>query len=160
MPQLDRIRSSAKSVQKRPLLVLAALVAAAEPDLGKGAIERLKASLRERYKGDPIGSTATAVLLASWLFYRAERGKNPKVNSFVAAAEYITSSLSVGYTDIYPKTQAGKAIASTLMTFGPAMAANIFEQPREATAPSRAEADPVVERLDRILALLEARSAG
>jgi hypothetical protein len=40
--------------------------------------------------------------------------------------------LSVGYADIFPKTEAGKAIASTLMTYGPALAARVFDVPNEA----------------------------
>jgi hypothetical protein len=112
----------------RPLLVLAALAAAAEPDLGRSAIEELKGRFKDQYGEDPIGTTVATVLLAAWLFHRAERGKNPKVDTYYAALEYITSSLSVGYTDIYPKTSAGKAIASAIMTFGPAMSGNILDQ--------------------------------
>lgn len=137
-------------MQMRPLVVLAALAAAAEPDLGRSALDELKTRLKKRYADDPIETTVSSVLTAAWLFYRAERGKNPKVDSFYAALEYITSSLSVGYTDIYPKTPAGKAIASVMMTFGPAMTGEILGDKKTE--------DPVVERLDRILGVLEARS--
>lgn len=136
-------------MQMRPLVVLAALAAAAEPDLGRSALDELKTQLRKRYAADPIETTVSSVVTAAWLFYRAERGKNPKVDSFYAALEYITSSLSVGYTDIYPKTPAGKAIASVMMTFGPAMTGEILAEKKTE--------DPVVERLDRILAVLEQR---
>lgn len=145
-------------MQKRPLLVLAALAAAAEPDFGRAAIERLKDGLREKYSEDPIGSTVTTVLVASWLFYRAERGHNPKVQSFYDALIYVSTNLSVGYSDIFAKTPAGKTIGSTLMTFGPAMAAGLLDEP---SAAKRGEADTraVIDRLDRILAALEARAA-
>lgn len=145
-------------MQKRPLLVLAALAAAAEPDFGRAAIERLKDGLREKYSDDPIGSTVTTVLVASWLFYRAERGHNPKVQSFYDALIYVSTNLSVGYSDIFAKTPAGKTIGSTLMTFGPAMAAGLLDEP---SAAKRGEADTraVIDRLDRILAALEARAA-
>jgi hypothetical protein len=140
-------------MQMRPLVVLAALAAAAEPDLGRGKLDELKTQLKKRYANDPIETTVASVLTAAWLFYRAERGKNPKVDSFYAALEYITSSLSVGYTDIYPKTHAGKAIASVMMTFGPAMTGEILTPSKNETTE-----DPVVARLDRILAVLEQRA--
>lgn len=140
----------------RPFLVLAALAAASEPDFGRGALERIKGGLRDQYADDPIGSTVTTVLVASWLFYRAERAHNPKVSSFYDALVYVSTNLSVGYSDIFAKTQAGKAIGSTLMTFGPAMAAGLLDEPK-AKQQSDEHARAVVERLDQILAALESR---
>jgi voltage-gated potassium channel len=147
-------------MQKRPLLVLAALAAAADPDLGRGTVERLKNGIRDGYTKDPMGSTMATVLVASWLFYRAERGHNPKVTSFYDALVYISTSLSVGYSDIFAKTPAGKTIGSTLMTFGPAMAAGLFDEYRvpKGAAESNAKDAAIVERLDRILAALEQRN--
>jgi hypothetical protein len=141
-------------MNRRPLLVLAALAAASEPDFGRDALARLKSGLREKYVDDPIGSTTTTVLVASWLFYRAERGHNPKVQSFYDALVYVSTNLSVGYSDILAKTPAGKAIGSTLMTFGPAMAAGLLDEPN-AGKKSRAETQAIVDRLDGILAALE-----
>jgi hypothetical protein len=149
---LPRGAYSIGAVNTKPLVALAALAAAAEPDLGRQAIERLKQGLRDAYDGDRMGTTVSTVVIAAWLFYRAERGVNPKVDSYYAALEYITSSLSVGYTDIYPKTPAGKAIASAIMTVGPAMSGGILD-------PSPPKDDPVVARLDRILEVLEQRAA-
>jgi hypothetical protein len=140
------------SLRTRPLAVLAALAAATEPDLGKDALARLKSGLRERYEGDPMGTTVTTVLVASWLFYRAERGHNPKVQTYHDALVYVATNLSVGYSDILAKTPAGKALGSALMTFGPAMAARILDEPT-----AEEKVDPVVERLDRILAVLASR---
>jgi hypothetical protein len=137
-------------MQKRPLLVLAALAAATEPDLGRGVLERLKGGIRAKYDDDPMGTTVTTALVASFLFYRAERGQNPKVTSFYDALVYVTTSLSVGYSDIFPKTEAGKTIASALMTIGPAMAAGVLDEPNE-----RGEMRAVVERLDRLITTLE-----
>jgi voltage-gated potassium channel len=147
-------------MNKRPLLVLAALAAASEPDFGKGALERLKNGVREKYGDDPIGSTITTVLVASWLFYRAEHGHNPKVQSFYDALIYVSTNLSVGYSDIFAKTPAGKTIGSTLMTFGPAMAAGLLDEPGAGNRSKKSDADTkaVVERLDRILEALERRT--
>lgn len=145
-------------MQKRPLLVLAALAAATEPDFGRDAIQQLKGGLREKYVDDPMGSTVTTVLVASWLFYRAERGSNPKVNSFYDALVYVSTNLSVGYSDIFAKTPAGKTIGSALMTFGPAMAAGFLDEPGKIKK-GEDETRAVVDRLDRILAALESRAA-
>lgn len=143
-----------QSPRARPLLVLAALAAASEPDFGKEALNRLKSGFREKYTDDPVGTTVTAVLVASWLFYRAERGHNPKVRSFYDALVYVSTNLSVGFSDILAHTRAGKAIGSALMTAGPAMATRFLDEPG-AEKKSDAETKAVVDRLDRILAVLE-----
>lgn len=146
------------STRTRPLLVLAALAAATEPDFGKDALERLKTGLREKYTDDPMGTTVTTVLVASWLFYRAERGHNPKIRTFYDALVYVSTNLSVGYSDVFAKTPAGKTIGSALMTFGPAMAAGLLDEPGAAKK-SDAETKAIIDRLDRILAALEQRRA-
>lgn len=143
-------------MNSRPLLVLAALAAASEPDFGKDTLERVKRGLREGYTKDPMGTTVNTVLVASWLFYRAEKGQNPKVNSFYDALVYVSTNLSVGYSDIFAKTPVGKAIGSALMTVGPAMAARLMDEPAREDGDANTRA--VVERLDRILEALERRT--
>ena len=92
------------------------------------------------------------------------------MKSYYDALVYVSTNLSVGYSDIFARTPRGKAIGTALMTYGPAMAAKIFDPPTVATAPvpvpapARAVGSPaalagsrdVLERLDRILAILEA----
>lgn len=143
-------------------MVLAALAAAADPELARTTLDEVKTKLRDRYVADPMGSTVSSVLLASLLFYRAERGKNPKVTSYYDALSYIATSLSVGYSDIFPKTAAGKAIGAAMQTVGPAMSANLFEKlgaEEEAAAAAEAGNAAIVERLDAILAAIAARQA-
>ena len=155
----------------RPLLLLAAIAAATSPDMGKDALDRLKGGVREGFAKDPMGSVLATVLGGAWLFYKAERGHNPKVKSYYDALVYVSTNLSVGYSDIFAKTPRGKAIGTALMTYGPAMAAKIFDTPTAPAAaaapaapapPTAARATPlagsteVLDRLDRILALLEA----
>ena len=151
-----------RSPRTKPLLILAALAAATEPDFGKDALSRLKSGIRGKYGDDPMGTTVTAVVVASWLFYRAERGHNPKVQSYYDALVYVSTNLSVGYSDIFAKTETGKAIGTALMTFGPAMTAGLLETPTDEKASDKSETDSkaIVERLDRILAVLEQRAAG
>jgi hypothetical protein len=149
--------------------MLAAIAAATSPDMGKGALDRWKGGVRDGFAKDPMGSVLAAVLGGAWLFYKAERGHNPKVKSYYDALVYVSTNLSVGYSDIFAKTPRGKAIGTALMTYGPAMAAKIFDTPTAPAAapapvdvPVPAAAAPlagskeVLERLDRILAILEA----
>jgi voltage-gated potassium channel len=138
----------------RPLMVLAALAAATEPDFGRATIERTKKKLREEYTKDPMGVTTSTVLLASCLFYRFEKGKNDKVKTFWDALEFVTTNLSVGYSKIFAETPGGKAIASALMTVGPSMSSRFMDTPETGNEPSTAD---VVARLDKILEALEKR---
>jgi hypothetical protein len=139
-------------------MVLAALAAAAEPDLGKDALKKMKDGLREGFTKDPMGTTASTVLVASWLFYKAEKGHNPKVTSFYDALVYVSTCLSVGYSDIFAKTPAGKTIGTFLMTAGPSMATRFMDEPTTGGLSAEATNRAVVERLDKILEALEKRT--
>lgn len=147
-------------MDSRPLLVLAALAAATSPDLG-GALDEAKGSLRRRYAEDPMGSTVATVLVGAYLFYKAEVGHNPKVTSYYDALVYVSTNLSVGYSDIFAKTEAGKAIGTALMTFGPAMAAKVLDAPERDAGAREASHDEahaaLLARLDRLVTVLEAR---
>ncbi len=168
------------ALNARPLLILAAIAAATSPDMGRGALDRLKGGARDGFARDPMGTVLATVLGGAWLFYKAERGHNPKVKSYYDALVYVSTNLSVGYSDIFAKTPRGKAIGSVLMTYGPAMAAKIFDTPAPAAgatppagaaaqaapvagpvtvakvaAPPNASSPEVLERLDRILSILE-----
>jgi voltage-gated potassium channel len=142
-------------MDSRPLLALAALAAATEPDLGKESLERFKDRIRTRFEGDPMGTTVSTVLVGAYLFYKAEKGHNPKVTSYYDALIYVSTNLSVGYSDIFARTPAGKALGSVLMTYGPAMAARMLDEPKQGGVADPASRD-VVDRLDKILAALEA----
>ena len=157
-------------MNSRPLLLLAAIAAATSPDMGKDALDRFKGGVREGFAKDPMGSVLATVLGGAWMFYKAERGHNPKVKSYYDALVYVSTNLSVGYSDIYAKTPRGKAIGSALMTYGPAMAAKIFDAPTTPAEPPTApppvpapaaavSSQAVLDKLDRILAVLEANRA-
>lgn len=147
-----------RSLDTKPLVVLAALAAATSPDLGKSALERLKATIRDQYARDPMDTVVATVALGALLFYRAERGHNPKVRSYWDALVYVSTNLSVGYCDIFAMTPAGKAIGSAIMTWGPSMAAGVLGESRAERAAKPPVDARVVERLDRILAALETRA--
>ena len=88
--------------------------------------------MRDKQAEDPMNATVFTVLLGAAAFYAAERGKNPKVTSFYDALVYVSTNISVGYSDIFAKTDMGKTIGSALMTYGPALATRVFDPPHEA----------------------------
>jgi hypothetical protein len=79
----------------------------------------------------PARNVTGFVALATVLFYAAERGRNPKVKDIYDAMIYCTTNISVGYSDIFAHTPAGKMIGSVLMTLGPAMAAKALDGPKD-----------------------------
>ncbi len=101
-------------------------------------LDALKQRIRDAAVREPMESILVTVLGGAALFYYAEKGHNPKVTSYFDALVYISTCVSVGYADIFPQTKTGKAIASALMTFGPAIAAAALEPPagRERAEPA------------------------
>ena len=140
-------------MQTRPLVALAALAVASSPELAKEGFAELKHGFREKFNADPMGSTMGTVAVGALLFYRAEKGKNPKVKSYYDALVYVSTNLSVGFSDIFAVTPMGKAIGSLLMTYGPAMATRALDDPRDPKNPEPTQRD-VVERLDKIFEAL------
>ncbi|WP_437573825.1 hypothetical protein [Sorangium sp. So ce887] len=149
-------------------------VAAAAPSLGRderlrgavallalglaagGASELSYDQLKQRCRGamarDPVDSLAAMVLGSSYLFYQAEHGENPRCASFLDALLFISTCLSGGYVDRFAHTAAGKAIASFVMTMGPALATSALGAPQGAQDQGKA----IIERLDGILEALRA----
>jgi hypothetical protein len=99
--------------------------------------------------------------LVSWgaaAFYWAEAGANPRVTTYWDALHYITTSLSVGYANIFPVTPIGKIIGALVMTVGPALSARALDQAPRATADDGTAGTALLaEKLDAILAELRAR---
>ena len=112
------------------------LLGQAGGELGWGTMKR---GVREAMTRDPLDSLAATILGGSYLFYLAEKGKNPKVESFWDALTFITTCLSVGYDDVFARTDAGKAIASFVMTFGPALSGAALDAPAAEQAAAEAE---------------------
>jgi len=102
----------------------------------------------------PFQNTANLVAVSSVLFYMAERGHNPKVNTIYDAMGYCSTCLSVGYADIFARTPVGKLIATFLMTIGPSMAAKTADGVAE--APSIDTQQEILQTLREILSQLQA----
>lgn len=123
-----------------------------------------KQGFREIVQRDPIDTLLVSVLGGAYLFWIAERDVNPKCRTFWDAAVFVSTSLSVGYDNKFATTEAGKALATFLMTFGPAVAAAAFAPPAAAanagattaTAESVELQKAILARLDAILAALSA----
>jgi hypothetical protein len=97
--------------------------------------------------------------LGALLFYYAERSVNPKINSIYDSLEYCSSSLSVGYTGIYPQTPVGKLVASALMTYGPALSGAMLDGPKQVPAPPGND-EKILATLEEILAELRCKADG
>ena len=70
---------------------------------------------------------ADFVSTAAALFLCAEEGHNPSVRTYWDALHYVSTSLSVGYANIFPVTQAGKAIGALVQMVGPALSAKALD---------------------------------
>ncbi|NUP07587.1 MAG: two pore domain potassium channel family protein [Polyangiaceae bacterium] len=122
-------------------------------------LDRLKSDFRDFLGKDPLGSAIGTVLVGGLLFYEAERRENPKVQTLNDALMYVSTSLSVGYSDIFPKTEKGKLIAAALQTLGPAISSQALDPPH--IAMNKYEDDSLdmqrrmLDKLDAILTELE-----
>ena len=119
-----------------------------------------KSGFREIVQRDPIDTLLVSVLGGAYLFWLAEKDANPKCRTFWDAAVFVSTCLSVGYDNKFAVTDAGKALATFLMTFGPAVAAATLAPPaaqqnEESAAAARATAESI-ELQKAIVAKLEA----
>jgi hypothetical protein len=89
--------------------------------------KRLQTQLLTWLKRDPFTAAWQFLGASAGLFYLAEQGVNPRIQTYADAFYYISTCASVGYADIFPVTQKGKAVASLVMTLGPAIAAGLLE---------------------------------
>jgi voltage-gated potassium channel len=62
---------------------------------------------------------------------------NPSVKTYWDALHYVSTSLSVGYANIFPVTQAGKAIGAVVQMLGPALSARALERDAPALLSTR-----------------------
>lgn len=106
----------------------------------------------------PLESLTSFLFSASLAFYLAERGVNPKIQTFVDTLYYISTCLSVGYADIFAQTQKGKLIATLVMTLGPALTGNALDPPGRVEPASARGQELMLERLDAILAELRQKA--
>jgi hypothetical protein len=95
---------------------------------------------------------ADFVTTCAALFLLAEEKDNPSVKTYWDALHYISTSLSVGYANIFPVTQVGKAIGAVVQMVGPALSSKALDAPPGEPADAQ-----MVARLDAILEELRRR---
>jgi voltage-gated potassium channel len=141
---------------------LGMLAALALSGAAGGSYGSIKEGLKAAITQDPFDATVVTVFGGAFLFYVAEKGNNPKVETYWDALVFISTCMSVGYADVFARTAAGKAIASAVMTLGPAMSGAILDP----TTPKEEKKEPppellqvqaaIVDKLDAILQELRA----
>ncbi len=87
-------------------------------------------SLLDWVEQNPLDATLEFLGVTAWAFYQVEKGQNPKIRTYIDALYYITTCASVGYADIFAATQPGRAIASLVMTIGPAITNAALARPK------------------------------
>lgn len=78
---------------------------------------------------NPLEANAEFLGLAAWAFYQAEKGVNPKIETYIDSFYYISTCASVGYADIFAVTQTGRTIAAIVMMVGPALTGRALNYP-------------------------------
>lgn len=74
---------------------------------------------RESRVGVPLAIASAIVLVIATAFYFVENGRNPAVQSWSDAAWWsITTTATVGYGDVVPRTSVGRLLATMLMLTG------------------------------------------
>ncbi|MDI1442997.1 ion channel [Polyangium sp. 6x1] len=114
-----------------------------------------KQGFRELVQRDPLDTLLVSVLGGAYLFWLAEKDKNPRCRTFWDAVVFVSTCLSVGYDNKFAETESGKALAAFLMTFGPSVAANAFAPP---AAAQQASARPASNGADAQVAAVTAES--
>ena len=78
---------------------------------------------------NPLEANVEFLGLAAWAFYQAEKGVNPKIQTYVDAFYYISTCASVGFADMFAATQAGRTIAGIVMMIGPSLTGRALNYP-------------------------------
>ena len=125
-------------------------------------VTALETKLRTWAKEDPLDAVLATILGGGIAYYLAEKDTNPDCNNPWDGILYMVTTMSMGATtDVKPTTQAGQALTAFVQTFGPTLALSAFEAPaaekRAAAAQEAAVQVAILERLERIVQLLEQR---
>ena len=78
---------------------------------------------------NPLEANVEFLGLAAWAFYQAEKGVNPKIQTYVDAFYYISTCASVGFADMFAVTQPGRTIAAIVMMIGPSLTSRALNYP-------------------------------
>jgi hypothetical protein len=131
-------------------------------DGGAGSTyQSAKRELKDLVDRDPMDALVAAVVGGGFAYYLAEHETNVSCATPLEGILYASSAL-FGYDTSPPTTETGRAIASFVKTFGPALAGRAFDEPAGERIAREAEAAEVnrqiLARLEDIVRLLEARA--
>lgn len=137
---LDQLVAQVRQEQSRP-------TAASEPDMLQtwlgisqadlsekifallGKKDEYEQRFREWVSANPLEANTEFLGLAAWAFYQAEKGANPKIETYIDSFYYISTCASVGFADMFAVTQAGRTIAGLVMMIGPSLTSRALNDP-------------------------------
>ncbi len=130
----------------------------------------MKSEIRAWAKKDPIDALIAVVFGGGVAFYLAERDTNANCAHVWDGILYMSTSLSVGYDNLFPTTPIGHALATFAQTFGPALSGAALEPTAQELAVAAAEAAAratedaevnraILARLEDIVQLLQRQAA-
>lgn len=125
----------------------------------RSAMEGYETWGRDLMVRNPMESLLALVFGGAALYYLAERQRNEKVQTYWDALEYVSTSASVGYSNIFPSTPIGKIVATAAFLFGPTLTSRALDPPAteaSAAAPqSSADSQALLAKLEQILSELK-----
>jgi len=137
---LDQLVVQMRKAQPRP-------APATEPDMLQTWLGISQSDLREKIfallgqkdeyekrfldwvNANPLEANVEFLGLAAWAFYQAEKGLNPKIQTYIDSFYYISTCASVGYADMFAITQTGRTIAAIVMMLGPSLTGRALNYP-------------------------------
>lgn len=137
---LDQLIVQMRKVQSKPASKL-------EPDMMQTWLGISQMELREKIfsllgqkdeyeklfldwvNANPLEANVELLGVAAWAFYQAEKGANPKIETYIDSFYYISTCASVGYADMFAVTQTGRIIAAIVMMIGPALTGRALDYP-------------------------------
>jgi hypothetical protein len=100
-----------------------------------GQKDEYEQRFRAWVSANPLEANVEFLGLASWAFYQAEKGVNPKIQTYVDSFYYISTCASVGFADMFAVTQAGRTIAAIVMMIGPSLTSRALNDPNRVDLP-------------------------
>jgi hypothetical protein len=154
----------APSAPEAPLARIGDFPFAGELDAVADLYQTWKNRLLDAAADNPLETLVSVVLGSAWLLYQAEHETNEGFNTYDDALYYVSTCLSVGYANVFPKTQAGKFVAALVMMIGPSLSSWVVEghlirrgatqpapAPVVAPAANSAEMTLVAEKLEELI---------
>jgi hypothetical protein len=135
---LDRLVAQMHQAQAKPALppdMLQTWLGISQDDLRETIFALLgqKDEYEKRFldwvNANPLEANVEFLGLAAWAFYQAEKGVNPKIQTYVDAFYYISTCASVGFADMFAVTQTGRTIAGIVMMVGPSLTGRALNTP-------------------------------